>query len=134
FIILQIVEREVSVSLFAGTKNIGDYYLSTPFLTIAIFVIVLRHKNFGKNTIISKFGRNAVGIYVAHLIIISSFSLLFNFFDWVFLRNYIWFNFIFTIVVFVLSYYFFLVFNKVIYKMSQLLSSKIQLNKKWHQI
>lgn len=116
FSVIQIVEIVITVNVFNGTKEFGEYYLSTIFLTITLFLIAVKNSRLGENTVGSRLGQGAVGIYVSHLFFISIITLSLNLLNWESLRQYIWFNLILAVVVFLASYYFFFAFNAFNYK------------------
>lgn len=57
-------------------KTSGDYYFSTIPLAFCVFLICIKNKNIGKNSIINKIGKNSLGIYVAHVAIIELLEII----------------------------------------------------------
>lgn len=114
FSLIQVMERLITVFVLDGERTFGDYYLSSAPLTLCLLFITLKNTSIGQNTFIAKVGKNAVGIYVAHLIVISVLALSINFVGLDFLRSNILFNLLFALVVFFTSYHFFILFNKFI--------------------
>ncbi|SDQ10112.1 acyltransferase [Virgibacillus salinus] len=122
FSLIQVMERLITVFVLDGERTIGDYYLSTAPLTLCFLFIALKNKSIGPKTFIAKMGKNAVGIYVSHLFIISIAALSLNFMGLEYLRNNILFNLIFALVIFIFSYYFYKVFNLCLYRINLLFS------------
>jgi hypothetical protein len=59
-------------------KNLGDYYASTIFLSLSIFILFLNIKQVKDNTF-SRFGReNSLYIYLMHFFIATGITLLSN--------------------------------------------------------
>jgi surface polysaccharide O-acyltransferase-like enzyme len=54
----------------------GDYHMSTIALALLIFLFCIWNPNIGKNSKISVFGKNSIGIYVLHVMIISVYGIL----------------------------------------------------------
>ncbi|MBS4197603.1 acyltransferase family protein [Lederbergia citri] len=115
--ILQAAESVITRIWLDGTKGGMGYYLSTIPLTVFLFLLLIKNKNFGHQSIISWIGKNAIGIYVAHMGFISIFNLALQFFDIEWLRKSLLFNFFLALVILILSYYFFVFFMKFGYKM-----------------
>ncbi|MBP1949032.1 acyltransferase family protein [Virgibacillus litoralis] len=114
FSLIQVVERLITVFVLDGERTFGDYYLSTAPLTLCLLFIALKNTSIGRYTLIAKVGKNAVGIYVAHLFVISVLVLSINFVGLDYLRSNILFNLLFALVVLFTSYHFFILFNKFI--------------------
>lgn len=69
---ISILERFAYLAIFNSS---GDYLISTIPLSILIFGICLINKNLFKGTIINKIGKNTLGIYVIHPMILFIISL-----------------------------------------------------------
>ncbi|WP_164667421.1 acyltransferase family protein [Virgibacillus doumboii] len=123
--LIQIGEWFLTVKILDGTKMFGDYYATTAPLTISLFLITLKNISTGRNTFIAKVGKNAVGIYVSHLFVISIIILLFKLLDISYLRNNFWFNLMLVLTIFFISYYFFIFFNSLLNKIKILFLSFI---------
>ncbi|MFB4168910.1 acyltransferase [Virgibacillus sp. JSM 102003] len=115
FSLIQVMERLFTVFVLDGEQTFGDYYLSTVPLTLCLLFITLKNTSIGQNSFIAKVGKNAVGIYVAHLFVISVLVLSINFVGLDYMRSNILFNLLFALVVFFTSYQFFILFNKFIF-------------------
>ncbi|MFD1040632.1 acyltransferase [Virgibacillus byunsanensis] len=116
FSLIQLVEMAITVTVLDAVRSFGDYYLITAPLTISIFIITLKNTTILQSSVVSKVGKNAVGIYVSHLFIISVMTLFINFVGLDYLRSNILFNLIFVVVIFITSYYFFILFNTVLFR------------------
>lgn len=102
FSALQILERTILVKVFGG--NMGDYFISTIFVTICLFLFVLNNSQLGKNSLFSKIGKNSVGIYVIHVFFLNSVNTFLIFFNVGFLSKTILWQLLFTPIVLVVSY------------------------------
>ncbi|MED4209308.1 hypothetical protein P4662_08575 [Priestia megaterium] len=102
FSALQILERTILVKVFGG--NMGDYFISTIFVTICLFLFVLNNSQLGKNSLFSKIGKNSVGIYVIHVFFLNSVNTFLIFFNVGFLSKTIIWQLLFTPIVLVVSY------------------------------
>lgn len=100
FSITQVLERLITVLIWNGEKGGVDYYISTIPITISLFLIVIKNGNLGKNSTLSKIGKNAVGIYLSHTLFISLTLLGFSFLGIEDVRKYGIFHLIFTPIVF----------------------------------
>ncbi|MBT2680631.1 acyltransferase [Bacillus sp. ISL-35] len=56
----------------------GEYFFSTIFLTIFLFLYALSNPNLGKGLSITKVGANSLGIYAIHVFFIDMVDLLFE--------------------------------------------------------
>ncbi|CAM3899230.1 acyltransferase [Mesobacillus thioparans] len=56
----------------------GEYFLSTIFLTIFLFLYALSNPNLGKGLFITKIGANSLGIYAIHVFFIDMVDFLFE--------------------------------------------------------
>ena len=101
-LLIQISERMITYNIF--NSNLGEYFISTILLTFFIFLFVLRNPSFGKGTFLTRWGRNSVGIFLIHPLIISVFYLIVNNLDIKF-QNSLIFHLVFTPLVFSLSYF-----------------------------
>lgn len=103
FSILQLFERAILIAFFHG--ELGDnFFISTMPMTVALFLYVLSKKDMGKNSYITKIGRNTLGIYVIHLFFLD----MTKFIAIILLDiniNTVGFQIIFTPIVFLMSYF-----------------------------
>jgi len=118
FSLTQIIERAIATIFWKEEIRAVDFYLSTIFLTTCLFLFVIKNGHIGKNSVISKVGKGAVGIYVSHTLFISVIDLLFVFLGFE-IREYFVFHLLFTPLVFVTAYLF--------YNVLQLAKQKIRL-------
>ena len=56
----------------------GEYFFSTIFLTLFLFLYALRSPNLGKGLLITKIGGNSLGIYAIHIFFIDMVDILFE--------------------------------------------------------
>lgn len=83
----------------------GDYFISSIFVTVSLFLFVIYNPQFGENSILSKIGRNSLGIYVIHLFLINLVNTFFLILKLEFiLESFIW-NILYTPTIFFVSYY-----------------------------
>lgn len=122
---LQIAESLITFKLLDGTEGGIGYYLSTIPLTISLIMLVLKNKNFGQDTILIRLGRNTFGIYVTHMLFISLSYLTIHFFDLEELRTNKVFNLFLTLIIFVLSHYFYLITQNYREKINLLIFKEI---------
>lgn len=82
----------------------GEYFLSTIFLTVFLFLFIFNNQQLGKGLLITKIGGNALGIYAVHVFFIDIVDILLKNFGLDHLsHNLIW-NIIDVFLVFTLSY------------------------------
>ena len=106
FSLTQICERLIAEIFWEEKIRATDYYLSTIFITICLFLFVLKNGHIGKTSKISKVGKNAVGIYVSHTLFINLTYLVFSKWD-IQIREYFIFHLLFTPIIFVIAYLFY---------------------------
>jgi len=103
FSILQLLERYYTNQILGG--NSGDYFVATLFLTSFLFLFCLNSPTLGKNSLITKIGKDSVGVYVTHLFFLVSINKIINFLDVEAIMNTIAFQILLTPVVFLVSYF-----------------------------
>lgn len=118
FSLTQICERAFATFYWEEEIRAIDYYFSTIFLTVVLFLFVIKNSHIGKNSVLSKIGSGAVGIYVSHPFIISLTNFIFDSLG-IPIRQYALFHLLFTPLVFIISY--------VFYNALQLAKEKIKL-------
>lgn len=69
FSFLEILERISLVNILHSSR--GDYFISTIFLSLSLFLFVISSPELGKGSILAKIGKNSVGIYVVHIFILN---------------------------------------------------------------
>ncbi|WP_047983995.1 acyltransferase family protein [Ornithinibacillus californiensis] len=122
--IMQVTEKVSIYHWFAATDGIGEYYLSTIPMTVSLFILVLKYRYLGKNNIIADLGGAAVGIYVAHMVILSTVILLMQFLNidhW--RENYI-VNLVLVLIVIYISYYTYILINTFLFHFKNLLMNR----------
>jgi surface polysaccharide O-acyltransferase-like enzyme len=86
-----------------GAKH-GEYFLSTIFLTVILFLFIIHYPRLGKGWSMTKIGGNALGIYAIHVLLIDIVDMLFNSLGLAdFSHNLLW-NMTDALLVFTLSY------------------------------
>jgi hypothetical protein len=111
------LENTIALGPLNGYKGGNSYSLSTIPLTIILLLIVLKNPNWGKNSILAKIGGGADGVYLTHVLLLSlmtNFLIIHNIY---YLQSRMLFNLLITPVIFVLSYYFYIIFqlcNKIL--------------------
>lgn len=106
FSIIQIGERVMAHIFWENEIRAEDFYLSTIFLTTCLFLFVMKNGHIGKKSILTKVGKNSVGIYVSHALFINLTFAIFEFLG-IDIRESIIFHLLFTPFVFVISYLFY---------------------------
>jgi peptidoglycan/LPS O-acetylase OafA/YrhL len=106
--IFQMIESLVTVKWLNGTKGGIGYYVSTIPLSISLFMLILKNKGFGNQSILSRIGKNSLGIYVSHMLFISFSIWVIRFFNLQRLIGNIGFILFLTVFVFVFSHYFYI--------------------------
>ena len=102
FSVLQIIEGYWLEKVLSA--NHGEYFLSTIFLTICLFLFSYHNQQLGKGRFITKIGGNALGIYAIHVFFIDMVDLLLNAFELGHISEHIVWNIIDAALVFSLSY------------------------------
>lgn len=82
----------------------GEYFLSTIFLTVILFLFTCNNQELGKGLSITKIGGNALGIYAIHVILIDIVDILFNTIGLKHFTHHLLWNMIDATLVFTLSY------------------------------
>lgn len=76
FTISQVLE---GIWLQKGLESVhGEYFFSTIFLTLFLFLYTLSKPNLGKDLLITKIGGNSLGIYAIHIFFIDMVDILFE--------------------------------------------------------
>lgn len=119
FSLTQIFERAIAEIFWAEEISATDYYLSTIFITICLFLFVIKNGHIGKGSILSKIGKNAVGIYVTHTFFTNLTFLVFGYLG-VYLRHYVIFHLLYTPLIFISAYLFYNLLQKVKQKIKML--------------
>ncbi|ALC80797.1 MULTISPECIES: acyltransferase [Bacillus] len=103
FSCLEVAERFLLVNILGGHK--GDYFISTIFLSISLFLFVLNSPKLGKDINLSKIGKNSVGIYIVHVgVLFETYKILLSL-NKPFFTNSVVDYFIITPIVFIISYF-----------------------------
>ncbi|WP_344704059.1 acyltransferase [Salinicoccus jeotgali] len=72
--LMQILEGFITLQLYEGKEE--NYFFFTIPLVMTLFMLALKHQQMGKNSIFTKIGANAVGIYVSHVFIMELMQVL----------------------------------------------------------
>ncbi|OIU67689.1 acyltransferase [Rossellomorea aquimaris] len=102
FSFLLIIERGITVFILDG--KIGDYFLLSLPVTIALFLFALSKPELGKDSVITKIGRETAGIYVIHVFYIKFIHLLIDVMGYPGLEERVVWHILFSPLVLVLSY------------------------------
>lgn len=103
FALLMVIERYILVEI-SNWNLFGDFYLFTIPLTFSLFMGCLCSPELGKKSILTKFGRGTLGIYLIHsLVMIWVRVPLFNIYSYE-LYSKIWWHLFYVPVVFLLSW------------------------------
>ena len=105
-----IIERYIYMKKFAVVK--GDYFISTIPIVIMIFGICLVKTSIMKNTYINKIGRNTLGIYVVHPLILSITSAILTVFGITGITSNIAWRILYTPTILIIS----LIIYRILYK------------------
>ncbi|SES80328.1 Surface polysaccharide O-acyltransferase, integral membrane enzyme [Salinibacillus kushneri] len=106
FSLTQLIERRIAIVYWPDEIRGEDFYVSTIFLSIVLFLFVMKNNYIGRNSVLSKIGKNAVGIYVSHTVFINLTNLFFDYLD-INIREYFIFHLLFTPLVFITAYLFY---------------------------
>lgn len=117
FSFTQIAERFIAYKFWQEEIRQTDFYISTIFIAICLILFVMKNGDIGEKSIISKIGKNAVGIYVSHTLFIDLTYQVFNFLEMDIRKSFI-FHLIFTPLIFITSYLF--------YNFIQIVKSKVK--------
>ncbi|MEO2076999.1 MAG: acyltransferase [Bacillus sp. (in: firmicutes)] len=102
FFILQAAEGYFLTKVLLAKQ--GEYFLSTIFLTVILFLFIANHPQLGKGVWITKIGGNALGIYAVHVLLIDIVDMVFNTFGLENFSHYLLWNLLDAFLVFTLSY------------------------------
>ncbi len=72
--LMQILEGFLTLQIYDGKEE--NYFFFTMPLVMTLFMLALKHHQMGKNSIFTKIGANAVGIYVSHVFIMECMHIL----------------------------------------------------------
>ncbi|WP_060678173.1 acyltransferase [Virgibacillus halodenitrificans] len=111
FVFLQIGEASLTVQVAGGKEQ--NFFLSTIPLTIILFMLIMKHNQVGKNTIVSKIGANSVGIYVSHVFVMETLRILMNRMGLELVMETLAWKLAFTPAVFILAYLFYIGVQKM---------------------
>ncbi|MCJ8007983.1 acyltransferase [Lederbergia wuyishanensis] len=109
FLLIQVVERSILISKF-GESISDDYVFSTIFSSLFLFLFALLSPGIGKNSILTKVGENAVGIFVIHILVMRIGDSIFK--DIEDIVGYITWNLLYTPIIVIISYLLYLLIQK----------------------
>lgn len=107
---LQLIEGFITIRLLEGNEE--NYFFATIPLTVILFLTIMKNNQMGKNTIISKIGANAVGIYVSHVFIMKSVEILMQRLNLADVQETLLWNIAFTPMLFIIAYLFYATIQK----------------------
>ncbi|WP_053362300.1 acyltransferase [Bacillus sp. FJAT-27251] len=102
FSALQAAEGYMLEKVLAASH--GEYFLSTIFLTISLFLFAVNHPELGRRLGITKIGGNALGIYAIHVFFIDMIDIVVAKLGYEHATLNIWWNMADAFLVFTLSY------------------------------
>lgn len=100
FYIISLIERITYDKYFMRT---GDYYISTIPLAILIFLVCIKSKN-TNDTIISRIGRQSLGVYLTHVAFIDLTEIILYKLNLLHIVNTPWYQLTYTALIIVISY------------------------------
>ncbi|GGB51904.1 hypothetical protein GCM10011409_31870 [Lentibacillus populi] len=103
--VLQVVEGFITLQIYDGKSE--NYYITTIPLLIVLFLFVIKHSRIGKNSLFSKIGVNAVGIYVSHVFIMESIRIFMQRLGLTAFEDTVLWKLVFTPMVFIMAYFFY---------------------------
>ncbi|MBS4198429.1 acyltransferase family protein [Bacillus sp. FJAT-49732] len=101
--LMQMLESYITVIWWNGTKGGIAYYLSPIPQTFTLFILIIKNKEFGKNTIFSLLGKNSLGIYLVHLIFINIAYYGIHFLNVTDFRKHFIFNLLLAVIILLIS-------------------------------
>lgn len=102
---MQILEGLITLQVYDGKAE--NYFISTIPLVIVLFLLVLKHSQMGKDSIFTKIGANAVGIYVSHVFIMEFIHILMHRMELTPAEDTLLWKVLFTPIVFTLAFIFY---------------------------
>ncbi|WP_010648287.1 acyltransferase [Oceanobacillus massiliensis] len=99
---LQVIEAYITLKINQG--NAQDYFLMTIPLSIVLFLTVMKHRNIGRNSLISKIGSQSVGIYVSHVFVMEFIRIIMTRLELNYIQDSLGWKLLFTPVVFIFAY------------------------------
>jgi surface polysaccharide O-acyltransferase-like enzyme len=102
FLFLQIPERWIIIKYLNADSQ---YYVSTIFSTICIFLFLLKNPRLGKNSVFTKIGEMSGGIFVIHIFVLDHIYFLFNLFHKEFIYQTIIWHVMLAPAVLIISYF-----------------------------
>ncbi|UOQ94490.1 acyltransferase [Halobacillus shinanisalinarum] len=102
FSLLQVVEREITAHGLDG--NSGNYFISTILVAVTLFMFIFSMPNIGEESLVNKIGKNTVGIYVIHTVIMDITNRLVDFVGLSVIREHLLWGLLFTPYLFIVSY------------------------------
>ncbi len=102
FSVLQFLERHITAHELGGSG--GNYFISTIFVSLSLFMFILRLPHVGKESTINKVGKNTVGIYVIHTAVMDVTNRLVDYAGISVIRESLLWGLLFTPYLFLVSY------------------------------
>lgn len=130
FSFIQLLERTIAQFFWDTQIKSVDFYFSTIFLSISLFLFVIKNNQIGQNSFMSKIGSNSVGIYVLHTFFVDVTFIIFSMIE-VNVKEYPIFHLIFTPLVFAISYFCYSLLQKIKLKIkSNFINQTISIEKR----
>lgn len=120
FYIISLIERINYDKYFIQTS---DYYISTIPLAITIFLLCIKKKD-TNDTFLSKVGRQSVGVYLIHIAFIELTEIILYKLNLLPIVNTLWYQFIYTIIIIIVSYLSYSILQQVKVNIYNLLDNK----------
>ncbi|MCM3668084.1 acyltransferase [Mesobacillus maritimus] len=103
FSITSIFER-VLTKYYFGDGQGENYYLSTPFLVLSLFLFALTRPETGRGSWMAKVGERSLGIYVIHVVFINIVK-RFSSETFIIVQESFWWHLLYTPSLFIISYF-----------------------------
>ncbi|GEM_PF-330200 len=123
FSFTQLIERTIAEVFWSSQIKSVDFYFSTVVLSISLLLFALKKSDLGRKSVLSRIGKNSVGIYVFHVFFIDFTISIFTFLE-IDIKNYLSFHVIFTLLIFIVSIYFYKLLQTIKMKLKYLLKRK----------
>ncbi|GAB4074567.1 acyltransferase family protein [Barrientosiimonas marina] len=102
---VQILEGFITLQVYDGKAE--NYFISTIPLVIVLFLLVIKHNQMGKGSVMAKIGAKAVGIYVSHVFIMASIHILMHRMGLTMVEDWLLWKVIITPIVLLLAFIFY---------------------------
>lgn len=104
FSVLQILERYILITKLEGTLS-SDFVFTTIFASLFLFLFALKSPNIGSESLLTKIGGNAVGIFVIHVLVMEIGDMFIEFINLEAVKDTIIWDLLYTPIILFISYY-----------------------------